>query len=423
MTASYARYRAIYATLPLASLETIAARDDVDFIDTPSGSAHQKPHASAAPAVPFWANGSFTVQAIAAATAVNDPEGDAVHGAATVRQQYGVNGTGIKVGVISDSIDDNMGSYQAALNNSYLANLTILPGQAGTGTGEGLAMCEAVDRIVPGCQLYFSTDSSGSGGDDEEQMATNIATMVSDGCRIILDDAFYFDENPFQDSGPVAQAVIAASNAGVMYFSCMANYGNEDSMTSSCWEGDFAGTDQLQDGENILTYTTDANGPEELNTVTSGGAVDVYLFWADPSGKVTAHYNLYETDAERRASSRMSDDTGTTDPVQHLKNVAGWRRHCRDTGIRQPQAVSPPRHRHAGVQFHLRHGRPCAGAQHDQRRQCVLHRRDACRQGGRQQRGRPLSGSLHQRQPDRDVFQRRSAPDVLRARRHAVHAR
>ena len=325
VTSSYARYRAIYAKLPLANLEIVAARPDVDFIDTPAGHARQKPRSSAvnaaAPTLPLWANGSLTSQAIAAATAVNDPEGDAVHGAATVRQQYGVNGSGIKVGVISDSIDDNMGSYQAALNNSYIANLTILPGQAGTGDGEGLAMCEAVDRLVPGCQLYFSTDSSSDSDDDGEQMATNIGTMVSDGCRVILDDAFFLDENPFQDSGPIAQAVIAAANAGVMYFSCMANYGNEDSMTSSCWEGDFAGTDQLDNGETILTYTTDANGVEELNPVASGGAVDVFLFWADPSGKVTAHYNLYETDANGNIVQE-SDDTGTTDPVQHLKNVA-----------------------------------------------------------------------------------------------------
>ncbi len=163
--ASYPAYRAIYARLPLASLETVAGRSEVEFIDTPPKASYNhgpgKTSGQASPAAAHpWVNGSPTAQAIAAATAVNDPEGDAAHGAATVRAQYGVNGAGIKVGVISDSIDNKEGDYQSALNNSYIANLTILPGQAGdpsAGRGEGLAMCEVVQRIVPASLLYFAT--------------------------------------------------------------------------------------------------------------------------------------------------------------------------------------------------------------------------------------------------------------------------
>ncbi len=108
-------------------------------------------------------------------------------------------------------------------------------------------MCEAVQRIVPGCQLYFATQSPADARPTRNRWPPTSTRWCADGCRVILDDAFFSNENPFQDSGPVAQAVIAARTRGVMYFSCSANYGNEDSVTSSCWEGDFAGTDMLQE--------------------------------------------------------------------------------------------------------------------------------------------------------------------------------
>ncbi len=326
--ASYPAYRAIYARLPLASLETIAGRSEVEFIDTPPKASYNhgagKSSGQASPAVAHpWVNGSPTAQAIAAATAVNDPEGDVVHGAATVRTQYGVNGAGIKVGVISNSIDNKEGDYQSAINNSYIANLTILPGQAGDPTqdGEGLAMCEVVQRIVPASLLYFATDGIVGGTDAtaaEEQMATNITTMAADGCRVIIDDVSYSDESPFQDSGPIAQAVDAAAAGGVLYFSCAANDGNEDGGLSGCFEGDYkAGPD------GVLDFMPGSNDEStQLNQVTCNtmsGTGDFYLFWAEPAGNATSEYTLTEYDTNGNFVQQSNDTT--KNPLQHLDNV------------------------------------------------------------------------------------------------------
>ena len=82
-----------------------------------------------------------------------------------------------------------------------LASVTILPGQAGLGTGEGTAMLEIVHALAPGSELYFATAFSG-----EASFAQNIRDLHSAGCRIIVDDVTYFDESPFQD-GIIAKAV------------------------------------------------------------------------------------------------------------------------------------------------------------------------------------------------------------------------
>ena len=172
---------------------------------------------------------------------MNDPEGDLAHGADKVRTQYGATGSGISVGVLSDSVDDAGGSYQNAVLNGYVPTVNIIPGQAGTGEGEGLAMLEVVHRLAPNATLYFATGASGA-----EQMADNIKALAAAGCRIIIDDEFYSDEDPFQD-GVIAQAVDAVSAQGVLYFTCSANYGNQDSGTSSCWGRRLQGIDRGAD--------------------------------------------------------------------------------------------------------------------------------------------------------------------------------
>ena len=152
VTQSYPKYRTLYATLPLGSLETLAARSEVEFIDVPPTVDYNRP------GKPRAATGQRVAPVTNDATTPNDPEGDAVHGTATVRAQYGATGQGIKVGVISDTLDNAQGAYQNAVLNGYVSTVTAVPGQAGdstTGEAEGLAMLEVVHRLVPNAQLFF----------------------------------------------------------------------------------------------------------------------------------------------------------------------------------------------------------------------------------------------------------------------------
>src|SRR5207253_1766059 len=110
---SVPRFHAIRARIPLAAMETLAGRADVRFI---------KPAAKA-----FTNAGPKT------------SEGDTAHRASDVRSTLKATGLGIKIGVISDSVD----FLAASQATGELGPVTILPGQDAPGnTGEGTAMLE-----------------------------------------------------------------------------------------------------------------------------------------------------------------------------------------------------------------------------------------------------------------------------------------
>src|ERR1044072_7869848 len=158
-------------------------------------------------------------------------EGDVTHRANVARGTFHINGTGIKIGVLSNGVT-SLAQSQAL---GDLGPVTILPGQAGTGD-EGTAMLEIIHDLAPGAQLFYATGNTGI-----TVMAQNIRDLRTAGCDIIVDDIFYFVETPFQDGqlvptntngGVVIQAVNDVTADGAMYFSSAGNSGNLTQGTS-----------------------------------------------------------------------------------------------------------------------------------------------------------------------------------------------
>src|SRR5207247_5878285 len=154
------------------------------------------------------------------------------------RGAFHVDGTGVKIGVLSDGVT-NLAASQA---RDDLGPVIVLPGQAGSGD-EGTAILEIIHDLAPGAQLYFATAFNGI-----RSFADNIRALRAAGCDIIVDDVFYFVETPFQDGAPgptptnggaVIQAVKDVIASGALYFSAAGNSGNLDAGTSGVWEGDF----------------------------------------------------------------------------------------------------------------------------------------------------------------------------------------
>jgi hypothetical protein len=287
IVSSVPRYDAIRALVPVAQIETLAGRDDVRFVARAYEGA---PNAGSV-----------------------DGEGDTCHRAISARSMFGVDGTGVKVGALSDSVDFLANSQ--ALGD--LGPVFVVPGQAGSGEGEGTAMLEIIHDLAPGATLYFATANSGPAG-----FAANINALVASNCNIIVDDFTYFYESPFQDGQPIAQAVKSASDAGVLYFSSARNSGNKDDGTSGTWEGDF--TDGGPAGSPLPAGRVhNFGGGTNYNTVTAVNQPRADLFWADPLGGSSNDYDLYVLDSTGATVLRSSTTTqnGSQDPYESVSTL------------------------------------------------------------------------------------------------------
>ena len=274
---------------------------------------------------------------LAAATASTaDPEGDLAQRAGLARATYGADGTGIKIGVISDSVDGLAAEQQAG----RLGPVTVLPGQGSSGTGEGTAMLEVVNRIAPGAQLYFATANP-----SDAQLATNIVALQQAGCNVIVDDVGYYDEPPFQD-GPIAAAIDTVSAAGAIYFSAAGNDFNLDQSipgitdqflspapnhnVTATWEGDWipsgtvlpAVTGTTKDA-GLPTLAFDASNHYRNQVLTVSGSTTytrqaAFLFWANPQGGATDDYDIYVFNSAftRVQFSSTTTQNGTQDPIE-----------------------------------------------------------------------------------------------------------
>jgi hypothetical protein len=249
-----------------------------------------------------------------------DTEGDITHQAYLARQTYGIDGSGLNIGVLSSGVD----SLAQSQSTGDLGPVTVLPGQVGSGD-EGTAMLEIVHDLAPGANLFFAT-----AGPSLEAFADNAHALQAAGCNIILDDVTYFTESPFQegqsakayspnDEGIGIQAINDVTAAGAIYLSAAGNSGNLDSNASGTWEGDFAdggaATGVLAGVGNVHLFA--AGTPFESVTAPGGPIV---LQWADPLGASSNDYDLYllSSDGSTIIDASTNVQDGSEDPLEEL---------------------------------------------------------------------------------------------------------
>jgi hypothetical protein len=155
-------------------------------------------------------------------------EGDVQLRANLARTSYNVSGSGIKVGVLSDSYDRRAAAPHAAEDIAsgdlpgagnpcgHTTAVQVLDDTV-VGADEGRAMAQIVHDLAPSARLAFATASSG-----ELDFAQNIRDLATANSDVIVDDVTYFDEPFFQD-GPIAVAVDDVVADGVTYVSHAAN--------------------------------------------------------------------------------------------------------------------------------------------------------------------------------------------------------
>jgi subtilisin family serine protease len=147
-------------------------------------------------------------------------------------QQSGLQGAGIKVGVLSNSYDTfkraagNVASGDLPGSGNPLGNttpVTVLeegpPPQ--NGFDEGQAMLQLIHDVAPKAELGFASGFPAG----EMKFAENIGAIREKfGANVIVDDITYFAE-PFFSDGVVAQAIDQVVASGAAYFSAAGNSG------------------------------------------------------------------------------------------------------------------------------------------------------------------------------------------------------
>ena len=135
---------------------------------------------------------------------------------------HSFDGTGIKIGVLSDSYNNLGGANNDIASGDLPAEgVTVIEDlsiDGLTGTDEGRAMLQLIHDIAPGADLLFATAFTGQQG-----FANNIRALADAGVDIIVDDVSYLTEPFFQD-GIISQAINdVVTNKGVAYFSAAGN--------------------------------------------------------------------------------------------------------------------------------------------------------------------------------------------------------
>lgn len=244
-------------------------------------------------------------------------EGDAALKANIARDAYLLDGTGIKVGVLSDSYNQN-GKAEASkdIQDGELpaTGVELVP-DANTadppfrGIDEGRAMLQIVHDVAPGAELAFRT-----GFNNARDFALGITQLADANCDVIVDDITYITE-PFYRDGKVAQAVKQVTENGAIYVTSAGNFGNNSV------EGSWNGTDPSQTYSFLRNPTDQVHnyGTSELQRITldpitnsdgttSPATVLIVLQWDDE------FFSLSSTTESLESSSNLDiwivDDSG-----------------------------------------------------------------------------------------------------------------
>ena len=167
-------------------------------------------------------------------------QGDVSLNGPQARAANGVDGSGLTVGTLSDTMNCNPPPFQPGARNTSFAqdiasgelpaNTTILDnGDCAGAIDEGRGMAQLIHDVAPGAAISFHTAFN-----NERDFADGIIELADAGADVIVDDVRYFAE-PFFMDGMIAQAVDIVSARGVPYYSSAGN------QARNSYENDFSG--------------------------------------------------------------------------------------------------------------------------------------------------------------------------------------
>jgi hypothetical protein len=235
-------------------------------------------------------------------------QGDAVHRGPQTRA-LGPTGSGIPVGIISDSISrvgGGVADSQASGNLPAAPNVVVLQDPPSGGSDEGRAMAEIVYDTAPGIpKILFSR-----GGGGAAVRAASIDALVANGAKVIADDVVYLTEPFFQD-GIIAQAADRATANGTAYFVSAGNRARQS------WDGVFTPSSVPTEADFDTGAGEDRR--QTFATLGSGQTATIVVQWDDPFGASQSDFaiDIYRVSNETApALSTTTNNIATGFPVE-----------------------------------------------------------------------------------------------------------
>lgn len=274
-------------------------------------------------------------------------EGDVRLGAARARAEFEVAGTGTKVGILSDSFDQDplapTGATEDVLSGDLpgaenpcgeLTPVEVLDDAETEGEDEGRGMAQIVHDLAPGAAISFATAFTG-----EPSFAENIRALAAHGASVIVDDVSYLEE-PFFQEGPVGVAIgKVTENDDVAYYSAAGNNNSFDGENEiGSWEAPkFRDSGKCPSAVAALavakpslntSHCMDFNPEASKTDTTFGIAVEpeeeltIDLQWAEPWEGVQTDLDAYLLDESGNVvrSSTERNVSSTQQPVE----ILGW---------------------------------------------------------------------------------------------------
>jgi hypothetical protein len=284
-------------------------------------------------------------------------EGDSQLRAARARERFGVDGSGVTVGVLSGSYDVETATQVNAVDDIASGDLpgagnpcgytmpvqVLAESRVGFGRDEGRAMLQIVHDMAPGAALAFATASDGL-----YAFADNIRRLRSEGRADVIVDDYYYPEEPFFQDGPVNVAIRDVVQDGAIYATSGGNIHVTDSSgraigsyeapayrPAECPTLKEAGGNPVNPGVDCHDFDPgDGANPRLGMTLPAGGLIVLNFQWSEPWFGVATDLDIFLVDEQNTVLGQSINGLGpspfeligysnATDAPQQIYLVAG----------------------------------------------------------------------------------------------------
>lgn len=197
-----------------------------------------------------------------------------------VRANFGFQGNGQTIGLISDSFDC-LGGYERDIETLDLPNdvqtLDESNNCVADGTDEGRAMAQIIHDVAPLAKMKFhAAFNAGISG-----LAAAVTNLGDAGCSVITDDVGFTTQAFFQDD-EVAQAVDANAARGIPHFGSAGNSARDSWSTN----GGFVDSGTTFMGGRVHDFSGNGDVFQSLDVVGSSRLYRLTLQWDEPFASI-----------------------------------------------------------------------------------------------------------------------------------------